>query len=238
VQFPPETPVPGRPNLIIASANRGTSLQAAQPAPSPFVPAPPPAEPVKKDNATVVVEAARMPPPGLIIHCRHGEPSRCNLDERDAQGRTAIAGYAAELKVDEVQLLLANGAHPSAPAGTGGIDAFDLVLSRLRMRTPAEGSIDGANALRILEAMAAAPGATLRAELRKDLDTPEAQWVPMSPQARTLMLEARARLASLPARRSPPRARPSKPRRATRRCRWCPRDASASRERGQLAQQH
>jgi hypothetical protein len=145
-----------------------------------------------------------MPPPPppeasrLAIHCRNGPPSACDLDERGPDGRTALSRYSEELNVDAVELLLANGANPSAVVNVRGADSFDALIARLTQRAPAAGSVDAANAVRILEMMAASPKATLRAGLGADLDD-AAQWK-MPDEAKGVLLLARDRLRALPRR--------------------------------------
>jgi hypothetical protein len=200
VQFPAANAAPGQPAFAIASAGGGTAYGAAQPAARPGA-APGP--------ATIVVQgqtAARLASPGsagLVIHCRHGAPARCDLDERDAQGKTALAHYAAQLDVEAVGLLVSNGANPSAPSGVSGVDAFETLVARLIMNPPASGSIDAGNAIRILEIMAASPRATVRAGLRAELEAPEAQWATQSPQALAVLRQAREKLRSVRVRPDP-----------------------------------
>ena len=69
----------------------------------------------------------RSPP---TIRCRHGAVSKCNFDQRDAQGETALGVALKYLRTDEVKLLLDAGADPSVNTTPGGLPAIDLLLQR------------------------------------------------------------------------------------------------------------
>ena len=136
----------------------------------------------------------------LAIHCRHGAPSSCDLDERDAQGYTALYSSVGRLDVEAVKLLLEAGANPSVAVNVEGVDSIDALLRRAIMNPPAAGSIDAGKALAIMDLLAASPKASIRAGLAGELASDPSRWFVKAPESLALLMQARARLAALPKR--------------------------------------
>lgn len=144
----------------------------------------------------IAVEASRLHP---VIHCRHGAPMACDLNERDAQGATAIQDLVVALKPAEVKALLDAGADPSIAAKPSNVAPIETLVERLIRTQP--GSGDAKNAFQILELLAAHPKVTLPRKLRDDLASDPATWTSVQHSAgRALLIEARPRLLALPAR--------------------------------------
>lgn len=142
----------------------------------------------------------------LAVHCRHGPPSACDLDERDAQGHTALYTSVGALDVDAVKLLLDAGANPSIDVNLQGADALDALLSRAMWNPPATGSADADRWAAILELLAASPKASIRASLADQLAADPSQWLAKSPASIALLTAARTRLATLARRPDPARS--------------------------------
>jgi len=138
----------------------------------------------------------------LVIHCRNGPVSACDLDERDIRGNTALATSVSELDVESTQVLLDAGANPSAPVNIAGLAAPEALVTRIITRPPAAGSQDEQRARTILGLIAASPKATLLQSVRDDLAADPKTWIP-GPASRTLLLEAREAWRNLPARADP-----------------------------------
>ena len=134
-----------------------------------------------------------------VIHCRRGPPSACDLDERDAQGVTALQGYVGALKPAEVKALLDAGADPSVAAKPSNVAPIETLVERMARTQP--GTASARDAAEILEMLAAHPKVALPPKLREDLAADPSTWtsVQHSP-GRSLLVEARARLLALPAR--------------------------------------
>ena len=188
--------------LIVMAAERGptaygAAMAAAAPAPAVRASAQPP---VKPAGTVVRVEAAQPPVEDtrLTIHCRPG--ATCNLDERDAQGRTALHQYASELDLERFRLLLERGADPSVAVDRHGSNAVDAVLARAVSNPPARGSNNADYARAIIDLIAASPKAAIRASLAADLRSEPSQWFAKSPESLAILTHARAKLAALPAR--------------------------------------
>jgi hypothetical protein len=137
----------------------------------------------------------------LVIHCRHGAPSACDLDERDVDGATALHGLAWAGRIDEVRALLEAGADPNATKGPGGQTPMDIVLRQVLL-----GYDGAAKAAEVLDALAASPRATLSAGLKEDLAADPSTWrlVPPGP-ARERLMRHREALLRLPARPAQPK---------------------------------
>ena len=195
-------PSAGEPNQMVVAATRGTASVAASAA-APAMPGP-------------GSYAAPVPPPGMIavkpppakprleIRCRHGAANACDLDERDAQGGTALAQYASDLNVEAVELLVAAGANPSIASPMPGADAIEAWMRRIMNGTVVAGSPDAARAAAVIDALAASPKATLAPALKADLASDPSQWRHAPPSA--LLLHAREVLAPVPARAEASRA--------------------------------
>ena len=93
------------------------------------------------------------------IRCRFGEPSKCNLDQRDESGETALGTAANYFRVEEVRVLLEGGADPSVPAAPGGLRPADLVQQRMKNFTPDSWTFREGQ--QILALLAASPKARL-----------------------------------------------------------------------------
>ena len=142
------------------------------------------------------VSAGRLQP---AIHCRHGAPSACDLNERDAQGVTALQGFVGALKPAEVKVLLDAGADPSIASKPSNVAPIETLVERLARTQPDTGTAK--DAFEILEMLASHPKVTLPRKLREDLAADPATWtsVQHSP-GRALLVEARPRLIALPVR--------------------------------------
>jgi len=169
----PVAVAPARPGALQAATPSGTVIRAE------------PAQPQAEDTR-------------LTIHCRPG--ATCNLDERDAQGQTALHQYASDLDVDRFRLLLERGADPSVAVDRHGSNAVDAVLRRAVMQPPALGSINADKAREIIDLIAASPKAGIRASLAAQLKSEPALWFVKSPESLAILTHARAKLAALPTR--------------------------------------
>jgi hypothetical protein len=98
--------------------------------------------------------AARAPP---AIRCRVAEPSKCNLDQRDETGETALGAAVKYFRVEEVKMLLEAGADPSVAVTPGGPRPAELVQQRMKNYSP--GSWDVQQGQQILALLAASPKA-------------------------------------------------------------------------------
>jgi hypothetical protein len=148
-------PAPGEPNQMIVAATRGTHATAASAA------APPPGAPTTLTLPHSAIVPANAPRPQLAIQCRHGAASACDLDERDWQGRTALAQYTEEFNLEAVKLLLDAGANPSIASPLPGADAIEAWMRRVLNGTV--GPERRPQALAVIDALAASPKAALRA---------------------------------------------------------------------------
>lgn len=137
--------------------------------------------------------------PRLVIHCRYGSPTACDLNQRDAQGRTALHWAADALRADEVKLLLESGADPSIPEQPFGDEPIDMLLRRLAGLTSTD-SQNIESAREILSLLARHPRTTIRRSLKEDLDTQTERWSVKNPVAITLLKEARDHLRDTPLR--------------------------------------
>ena len=200
VRWPTGREPPGTIGLAIAlpRGNAHAAVSATMPPGSAAFASTSPRSAALTPTAPVAVQAPPAESTRVAVHCRHGAPSACDLDERDAEGRTAISRYAEDLDVEAVELLLSLGASPSVPMNVRDADAFDALVARIVQRPPAAGSIDSAKAGRILALMAASPGATIRAGLGADIDD-SPQWK-MADEARGILIAQRDRLRALPRR--------------------------------------
>ena len=150
------------------------------------------------------VTAGRL---GPVIHCRHGAPSACDLNQRDAQGATALQAYVGALKPAEVKVLLDAGADPSIAAKPSGVAPIETLVERLARTQP--DSADAKSAAEILELLAAHPRVALPPKLRDDFAADPATWTSVQHSAgRKLLVDARPRLLALPARADEPPACP------------------------------
>jgi hypothetical protein len=141
------------------------------------------------------IRPAGVPPPPLVVHCRHGAPSACDLDERDSNGATALYSLAGSGKVDEVRVLLEAGADPNATKGPGGDTAMDVALRQVLL------NYDNAEkASQVLGALASNPRTMIRAALREELAADPATWQVSQPRARERLLQRREALLRLPVR--------------------------------------
>ena len=140
-------------------------------------------------------------PAPFVIHCRHGAPSACDLDERDGDGATLLHGLAWAGRLDEVQALLEAGADPNATKGPAGPTPMDIVLRQVMA-----GYDSAAKAAQVVDALAASPRATLSAALKEDLAADPSTWrlVGAGP-ARERLLRHREALLRLPARAPDPK---------------------------------
>jgi hypothetical protein len=139
------------------------------------------------------------------IHCRHGAPSACDLNERDAQGATALHGFVGALKPEEVKVLLDAGADPSLASKPSDVTPIETLVERMARTQPDTGTAK--DALEILEMLTAHPKVALPRKLRDDLAADPATWssVQQSP-GRKLLVDARPRLIALPVRAEEPGA--------------------------------
>jgi len=166
--------------------------------------APSRAAPFPSPGTIAIDTAPAAARPRLEIRCRHAAPGARDLDERDAQGRTALAQYASDLNVEAVELLVAGGANPSIESPLGGTDAIEAWMRLVMNGTVAIGSPEAARAIAVIDALAASPKAALAPELKADLASDPSQWRYW--QANALMLHAREALAKVPARAQGARA--------------------------------
>lgn len=144
----------------------------------------------------VRVEAARLQP---VIHCRHGAPSACDLNERDAQGVTALQSFVGALKPAEVKVLLAAGADPSIASKPSGVAPIETLVERLSRTQP--DTATAKDALEILDMLAAHPKVTLPRKLREDLAADPSTWTSVQHSVGlNLLTEARPRLLAVAAR--------------------------------------
>jgi hypothetical protein len=142
----------------------------------------------------------------IVIHCRHGAPSACDLDERDVRGFTALASLASELKAEEVRVLLEAGANPAVVIDVAGNATVEAFVKRIIERTPAPGSADAVHAREIMKLLAGDPRTTLTRSLHDDLAADPSTWIVQAPDAKALLVEARDAFATLPTR---PDAKPA-----------------------------
>lgn len=98
----------------------------------------------------------RAPP---TIRCRFGAPSKCNVDQRDDEGETALGNAVKYFRVEEVRILIEAGADPSVPTTPGGLPAAELVAQRMK-RTSA-GAWDAEQGRQILALLASSPKARM-----------------------------------------------------------------------------
>ena len=98
--------------------------------------------------------ADRAPP---TIRCRFGEPSKCNLDQRDESGETALGAAVKYFRAEEVRILLDGGADPSVAVTPGGPRPAELVRQRMKNYSPA--SWDVQQGEQILAMLASSPKA-------------------------------------------------------------------------------
>jgi hypothetical protein len=195
-------PEPGEPNQMVVAARRGTAAVAASAA-APAAGAPNRAAPFPAPGTIGIDTAPAATKPRLEIRCRHGAPSACDLDERDARGRTALAQYASDLNAEAVEVLVAAGANPSIDSPLPGADAIEAWMRLVMNGTIAAGSPEAVRAIAVIDALAASPKATLAPDLKSDLASDPSQWRYW--QANALMLHARGALARVPARAQPAR---------------------------------
>lgn len=139
-------------------------------------------------------------PPTLKIHCRHGDASKCDLDERDAEGMTAILGtvYYNQAPADNVKVLLDAGADPSIPARPYAPAPIEYAILQLLRTSPGE-SRD--RLARIVDLLAASPRTTIVQWLKDDLAADPSTWIQVRHQPGfAALVERRETLAKLPAR--------------------------------------
>lgn len=142
--------------------------------------------------------AVRPPtaPAALVIHCRHGPPSACDLDERGSTGETRLYATVWSGKVDEAKVLLAAGADPNIPKYPGGPTAIEKALEAL-MRDHS----NAAQMAQLLDLFAADPRTTLPAALKEDFAADPATWNAAAHSKQLpALLQRREALARLPAR--------------------------------------
>lgn len=199
----------GPANMRVAWGDGSRPIVAATSAPiAAAAPSPPPGAGATLRPADVmrprsVLAPSPPAPPQLIVHCRRGAPSACDLDERDADGATALHGYAGAGKVDEVRTLLEAGADPNATKWPRGDTAMDIVLRQVLL------NYDNAEkAAQVLDLLAADPRTTIRPALREALADDPSTWrnVHAAP-ARERLVKRREALLRLPV--SPPERAPS-----------------------------
>jgi hypothetical protein len=183
-----------RPIVAIAGPAAMSVAVAAAP---PGAPVPPvSAAPTPSPRPTNVPVLAPQPvaPPVLAIHCKHGAPSACDLDERDADGATALYGFARAGRPDEVRVLLEAGADPNATKGPRGDTAMDVAVRQVLL------NYDSAEkAAQVLDVLAADPRTTIRPALREALADDPSSWRNVhSAPARERLLKRREALLRLP----------------------------------------
>jgi hypothetical protein len=147
-----------------------------------------------------IVPNSRPPAPApLAVHCRHGAPSACDLNERDAQGHTAINTFVAYTKPAELRVLLEAGADPTLPAKPFGPHPIDVALrSMLRMD---RSSPERAKRAEIVDILAADPRTTITRALKDDLAADPSAWnLVASLPGLDLLAARREALARLPVR--------------------------------------
>ena len=177
-----------RPVIAVTSA----PMAAAAAAPPPGVG--PTAAPLEMRLPKSPIAPAPPAPPRMIVHCRHGAPSACDLDERDADGATALHGYAGTGKVDEVRALLEAGADPNATKWPRGDTAMDIVLRQVLL-----GYANAEKAAQVLDLLAADPRTTIRPALREALADDPSTWRNVhSASTRERLLKRREALLRLP----------------------------------------
>ena len=138
-------------------------------------------------------------PAALAIHCRHGAPSACDLDERDATGATALFDFVRDLRVDEARVMLEAGANPDIPQRPFGPAPIEVLLERIA-RTP-PGSSQAQTAGEMLALLVADRRATLPQALRDDLGADPSTWKRYSgAPGLAAIAGAREQLLALPAR--------------------------------------
>ena len=191
------TPLQAQQPIAVQAARPGNPAQGTAPAPG---------------NAVGVVGGAvasphpalstgLRPPPGLVIHCRHGAPSACDLDERDYAGQTALYAAATAGRVEEARLLLEAGADPNIARMPGAPTAIEKALE-----TVLRGYSSPERHLQVVDLLAADPRTTLPAALKADLTADPATWTQFAHSKNLAAVVARREaLARLPAR---PQARP------------------------------
>ncbi|HUP97655.1 MAG TPA: hypothetical protein VM073_06935 [Usitatibacter sp.] len=130
--------------LAAPSGNRPGQAAAVQGGGSPF--------PIMSSGGGSAAD--RAPP---TIRCRFGEPSQCNLDQRDESGETALGTAVKYFRVDEARVLLQGGASPGVPVTPGGPTPAELVQERMKNYSP--GSWDVQQGQQILGLLAASPKA-------------------------------------------------------------------------------
>lgn len=199
-------------DMVIAGMPARMQVQAAQPMAMPggALGAAQPGNAAAVVSGGVVAQGVGMQPKAFVsaapvIHCRHGAPSACNLDERDARGLTALHSLVDALKPAEVKALLDAGADPSIAAKPSGVPPVETLLERMLRAQPGTPEAQGATAL--LHMLAAHPKVTLRPKLGEDLAADPATWTStLHSPGRTLLVDARERLRALPVRAEEPPA--------------------------------
>jgi hypothetical protein len=193
----------GPADFRIAWGDGGRMVVAATPAPiAAAAPAPPagagamaPPPGMRLPQMGIIRPAGVPPPPPLVVHCRHGAPSACDLEQRDSNGATALYSLAAAGKVDEVRVLLEAGADPNATKGPRGDTAMDVVLRQILLNYD-----NSEKAAQVLDALASNPRTMIRAALREELTTDPATWQAHPARARERILQRREALLRLPVR--------------------------------------
>ena len=153
-------------------------------------------------TATPGVAIAPRPvpqPAALAIHCRHGAPSACDLDERDSTGATALFAFVRDLKLDEARLMLEAGANPDIPQRPFGPPPIEVLLERIVSTPP--GSSQAQRVGEMLALLVADRRTTLPRALRDDLAADPSTWKRYSgAPGLAAIAGARERLLALPAR--------------------------------------
>ena len=178
----------------------GPAIAIAPSRPMPVAPVQAPDASAPRGQDRLEVLQAELPKPAdtrLVIHCRHGPASACNLDERDMHGDTALATAVAELRREEVALLLEAGADPSIAGRPFARLPVERLLERLTQMEP--GSQQARDAQAILAMLAASPKTRLPAKLREDLMADPSSWSVRQQRGTPLLLAARGALLRLPA---------------------------------------
>ena len=134
----------------------------------------------------------------LAIHCRHGAPSACDLNERNASGETTLFAYVSAGKLDEVRTLLAAGADPNVPKRPGGETAIEVALKQVGLNYD-----NAATAAQMVDLLAADPRTTLHAPLKEDFAANPSTWYLQQSPGRDRLVQRRELLARLPARAAP-----------------------------------